>query len=41
MVGQSAKQFDEDGKMTNEMGIKLVTELMDELHKEVLRMRRG
>ncbi len=41
MVGQSSKQFDEDGKMTNEMGVKLVTELMDELHKEVLRMRCG
>ncbi len=41
MVGQAAKQFDENGTLTNEMGLKLLTELMDELRTEAVRMRRS
>lgn len=37
MVGQSAQQFDENGTLTNEVGVKLVTELMDNLRAEALR----
>lgn len=41
MVGQSSKQFDEGGTLINEMGVKLVTELMENLKREALRMRQS
>lgn len=37
-VADSRKQFDEDGRLANEFGLKLLTELMDELRTEVTRM---
>lgn len=40
MLGQSAQQFDENGKLTNERGLTLLSELMDKLRAEALRMRR-
>ncbi|WP_146590462.1 NADPH-dependent FMN reductase [Puniceibacterium confluentis] len=41
MLGQSGQQFDGEGRLTSEMGLKLLTELMDELRREALRMRQG
>ncbi|MFZ5963136.1 NADPH-dependent FMN reductase [Thalassococcus sp. BH17M4-6] len=38
MAGQIKSQLDENGTLTNDMAIKLVTELTDELRREVRRM---
>ena len=39
MLAQSRKQFDEDGRLTDERALKLLTEQMQELRREVERMR--
>ncbi|MGY9049718.1 hypothetical protein P775_01850 [Puniceibacterium antarcticum] len=39
MLGQSGQQFDEEGRLTSEMGVKLLGELMGKLRAEALRMR--
>ncbi|SNR38488.1 NADPH-dependent FMN reductase [Puniceibacterium sediminis] len=41
MLGQSAQQFDAQGRLTSEMGVKLLTELTGKLRAEALRMRQG
>jgi len=33
LIGGAAKEFDEDGRLTNEFGMKLLTELMGDLRK--------
>ncbi|GAA4221126.1 chromate reductase [Sagittula marina] len=33
MIGQTAQQWDDNGRLTNEMGIKLLSELMADLRK--------
>ncbi|MFZ7090853.1 NADPH-dependent FMN reductase [Primorskyibacter sp. 2E233] len=38
-VAQTAQQWDDQGRLTNELGIKLLDELMGELRREALRMR--
>ncbi|MDU8910177.1 NADPH-dependent FMN reductase [Aestuariicoccus sp. MJ-SS9] len=41
MVPQTAQQWDDDGRLTNERGIKVLEELMGLLRDEALRARQG
>ncbi|WGW04398.1 NADPH-dependent FMN reductase [Tropicibacter oceani] len=39
MIAQTSQQWDDQGRLTNEFGIKLLDELMAELRAEAVRMR--